>query len=555
MQFFINISNLSYSFPNGQKLFENLSFNISSEKVGLTGDNGCGKTTLLKLISGELKQTSGSIKINGTVTKFEQDLSYLSGKDVIEILGVKNLLIALEKITAGFGCDDDFELLGDNWNIEQKIDNVLLLFGLSHIQRERKFSSLSGGEAGRLMFASCLIKNSDFILFDEPTNHLDLESRETFYHIIKNYNKGLLVVSHDKQLLRQMDKIIELSDKGARTYGGNFDFYCEQKQIEKDSVDKKINKTEIELKKQIKLSASIIGSKEKKNKLAEQQRENSGIIKMVLNKRRNNSEKDLAGLISVHKQKVDNIAEKLNSLKSNSPQERLIKLDLENRGKLKGKCLINASGLNHTYNNVSLWNSGLSFEVKSSDRVLISGGNGSGKTTLVNLIVQKILPAEGSIRINCPGIGLIDQKYDLLYPDMTVLENIQSFAAPDIPEHELRIRLARFLFFKDDAAKITRFLSGGEKCRLIMACLLAASNMPELIILDEPTNNLDLKSIAQMQSALNDYSGALIVISHNLDFLQNIGINKTINLDEISPVSKSLLNKSNKIINNNFFDL
>ncbi|MGD1006126.1 MAG: ATP-binding cassette domain-containing protein [Ignavibacteriaceae bacterium] len=242
MQFFINISNLSYSFPNGQKLFENLSFNISSE----------------------LKQTSGSIKINGTVTKFEQDLSYLSGKDVIEILGVKNLLIALEKITAGFGCDDDFELLGDNWNIEQKIDNVLLLFGLSHIQRERKFSSLSGGEAGRLMFASCLIKNSDFILFDEPTNHLDLESRETFYHIIKNYNKGLLVVSHDKQLLRQMDKIIELSDKGARTYGGNFDFYCEQKQIEKDSVDKKINKTEIELKKQIKLSASIIGSKEKK---------------------------------------------------------------------------------------------------------------------------------------------------------------------------------------------------------------------------------------------------------------------------------------------------
>jgi ATPase subunit of ABC transporter with duplicated ATPase domains len=555
MQFFISISNLSYSFPNGKKLFENLNINVSSEKVGLTGDNGCGKTTLLKLISGELKQASGSIKINGTITKFEQDQSNLSGLDVVEVLGVKNRLAALEKITAGLGREEDFLLLNDNWDIEQKIDNILRMFGLSHISRERKFSDLSGGEAERLMFAACLIKNPDFILFDEPTNHLDLQSREAFYQIIKNYKKGLLVVSHDKQLLRQMDRIIELSDKDAKTYGGNYDFYCEQKQIEKDAINQKINTAGIELRKQIKVSSLVISSKEGKNNLGEQRRENTGISKGALNKRKNNSEKTLAGLISVHKQKIEKLSENLCTLENNSSRERLIKLDFDKKSKSKGKCLVSAVELNFKFDTVNIWDSGLSFQVNSADRVLLSGCNGSGKTTLVNLIVKKIIPSEGNIRVNCSRIGVIDQKYDLLLSDKTILENIQTFAVPGMPEHELRIRLARFLFFNDDAVKITRFLSGGEKCRLMMACLLAASNTPELIILDEPTNNLDLKSISQMESALSDYPGALIVISHDRDFVENIGITKTINLDEISLVSKTVLNKTNIIFNNNLSEL
>jgi len=555
MQFFISISNLSYSFPNGKKLFENLNFTISSEKVGLTGDNGCGKTTLLKLIAGELKQASGSIKISGDITKFEQDQSNLSVLNVIEVLGVNNQLAALEKITAGLGSEEDFLLLNDNWDIEQKIDNVLRMFGLSHISRERKFSDLSGGEAERLMFASCLIKNPDSILFDEPTNHLDMQSRETLYQVIKNYKKGLLVVSHDKQLLRQMDKIIELSGKGAKTYGGNFDFYCEQKQIEKDAIDQRINTAGIELRKQIKVSNTVISSKENKNNLGERRRENAGISKGALNKRRNNSEKTLAGLISVQKQKIEKLAENLSTLKNNSQQERLIKLDLDKTSKLKGKCLISAVELNYSFGKVNLWYPRLSFHVNSIDRVLLAGCNGSGKTTLVNLILQKIVPSAGSISVNCSRIGVIDQKYDLLLPDKTVLENIQAFAVPGMPEHELRIRLARFLFFNDDAGKTTRFFSGGEKCRLMMACLLAASNTPELLILDEPTNNLDLKSISQMERALNGYTGALIVISHDRDFVENIGITKTINLDEISSVSKSVLNKTNIIINNNLSEL
>jgi ATPase subunit of ABC transporter with duplicated ATPase domains len=534
MPSFIKVSNLSYSFQNGKKLFDSLSFNVSTEKIGLTGDNGYGKTTLLRLISGELIPSSGSISVQGTIVKFNQDHAQLSELSAVEILGVKNQLLALERIADGTGNEDDFSLAENNWDIEQRIDASLAMFGLAHVERERKFSSLSGGEAGRLLLASCLIKNPDFILFDEPTNHLDSEAREAFYNIVSDYKKGLLVVSHDRALLWRMDKIIELSDKGIKIYGGAYDFYYEQKQIEKDAIIQKINAAETELKKQIKLAASVVSAKEKKNSLAKLNRGDGSTIKTVLNKRRNNAERTLAHLAAAHEKKIDIINDKLQSLKNGFSQERLIKLDLAANNKFKAKFLVSAMDVNYSYEVDNLWNKGVSFEIASNDRVLIAGRNGSGKTTLINLITQKITPTEGSIKINCANIGLIDQKYGLLNPGITIFENIKRFAPSNMSEHELRIRLGRFLFYKDDAFKITGTLSGGEKCRLSMACLLAASNMPDLIILDEPTNNLDLTSIEQMQSALNSYSGSLAVISHDVDFAQSIGINKIINLDEIS---------------------
>jgi ATPase subunit of ABC transporter with duplicated ATPase domains len=552
MPFFIKVSNLSYSFPNGRKFIEDISFSISSEKIGLTGDNGCGKTTLLRLISGELKQTSGSIKISGTLTKFEQDLSNLSSLEVVDLLGVRDQLTALKKITDGTGDEDDFRLLGDNWDIEQKISSTLSQFGLAHIESGRNFSSLSGGEAGRLILASCYIKNTDFILFDEPTNNLDLESREVFYDIIKRSVKGTLIVSHDRQLLRLMDKIIELSYKGIKIYGGNYDFYCEQKRIEENALTQKITNTEIELKKQTKLSTSLVNNKGKKNKKEELKKGKGGIPKIVLNQMRNNAEGTLSNLKRVHEQKIDEINNKLNILKNSSEKSRTIKLDLDNASKFTNRCLVKASELNYTYNSINLWNTNINFEIGATERVLISGSNGTGKTTLINLIIQKILPTEGKINVNCKNIGLVDQKYELLKPEMTVLENIRRFVPSDMAEHELRIRLARFLFCNDDVYKITGCLSGGEKSRLTMCCILAVSKMPELIILDELTNNLDLKSIEQIQHTLGNYKGALIVISHDIDFVREIGITKTIRLDEISIVSKSFENNSNKIINPNF---
>lgn len=531
MPFYIKASDLSYSFGNGNCLFKNINFTLSAEKAGLVGPNGCGKSTLLKLITGELMPVSGSIEVSGSVTRFLQDQTHLADYSVAEALGVYERLTALRSILAGTGTENDYLIIDNHWDIEDRIEEALALFGLKELDAERKFATLSGGEAGRLLLAACMLKQTDFILFDEPTNHLDLYARESFYKMIETYNKGMLIVSHDRQLLKRVDKIIELTDKGLKTYGGNYDFYIEQKQIEQNAIEQKITEAESSLKKQIKLSAAVISSKEKKNVFAKQNRENGGILKAVLNKRRGNAERTTAKLIDIHEKKINKINDNLNSYKNLADKDYSIKIDIDD-AKLKNKLLATAYEINYIYTGHYLWKQNLSFEIRTGERVLIMGRNGSGKTTLINIITQKLPPSGGVIKTNCGHIGIIDQRYEMLDSKLSLLDNMRMFAPSAMPEHELRIRLARFLFFGDDAHKTAGVLSGGEKSRLAMACLLASANLPDMIILDEPTNNLDLQSIMQMQEALNAYKGALIVISHDIDFIESVGITKTINLDD-----------------------
>lgn len=531
MPFYIKASGLSYSFENGSKLFKNINFTLTAEKAGLIGVNGCGKSTLLKLISGEIKPAAGAIEVNGAVTRFFQDQTHIADLTIAEVIGLKAEFEALHRILDGKGTEEDFSIIDKNWDIEERAKEILSQFNLANISFERTFGSLSGGEAGRLLLASCLIKKADYILFDEPTNHLDTESRKLFYKMIDCSKNGMLIVSHDRQLLKKMDKILELTGQGIKIYGGNYDTYLEQKMLEQNAIEQRITEAESSLKKQVKISSTVIKTKERKNALGKQRREDGSLLKAVLNKRRGQAEHTIARLTEVHEKKINQLSENLNSYKNMADRERIIKIDLLD-DKLKSKMLITALQINYKYSEQPLWRHDLSFDIKTGERVLLSGKNGTGKTTLVNMILQNIKPACGRLIINCKYTGIVDQRYELIRPGLTLLDNMRLYAPSKMPEHELRIRLSRFLFYNDDAFKPAGILSGGEKNRLAMACLLASDNLPEMIILDEPTNNLDLKSIIQLQDALEGYRGALIIISHDADFIKSAGITKTINLDD-----------------------
>lgn len=206
-----------------------------------------------------------------------------------------------------------------------------------------------------------------------------------------------------------------------------------------------------------------------------------------------------------------------------------INIDLEN-DIFKNKLLFSLRNLNYAYEVRNLWSESLNFDIYGSDRISLSGRNGSGKTCLINILIGNISPSHGEIGNYCSKVGIINQKYELLKKDLNLLENIKIFANPTLSESDLRIRLSRFLFFTDDVFKIVSTLSGGEMNRLALACLLASSNSPELIILDEPTNNLDIDSVEQLTTAINEYNGAILVVSHDLDFLRSLKLNKEINL-------------------------
>jgi ATPase subunit of ABC transporter with duplicated ATPase domains len=529
---YICVSGLSYIFPDGHTLFKNISFNLTGGKTGIVGANGCGKTTLLRIIGKECKPSEGTIITKGNFAVLKQDQSCYSALTITEVLDINKKIAALHAIKAGKGTESDFSLLGDDWNIEERIQRTLCTAGFENIPPERLFKQLSGGEAVRLLLTKCFLHDPDFIMLDEPTNHLDGTNRRLLYDMIKNYKKGLLVVSHDRQLLRLMDTIMEIIPTAAKMYGGNYDFYDQQKETQRNALEQQILTAELELEKERRTAFTATASRNKMNKRAEKNSAKVGIPKIMLDKRRGKGEKTLARIADVHEKKLTRIQNRVIELKENRTLLSRLKIDLNTEPRYKGKILIKAEGINFRYNGALLWQKNIDFTLFTKERISLAGDNGTGKTTLVNLLTGILQPECGTVICNNIHIGIIDQKYEIINPDLNVIENIRHYAPSDMQEHDLRIRLGRFLFYKEDIFKQVAFLSGGEKFRLAMACLLTVSNEPDLIFLDEPTNNLDLACIGQMENVLQQFFGALLVISHDQEFLKSIGIKTIFDLNK-----------------------
>lgn len=531
----IKLNNISYSHADKEKLFSELSFAISDIKTALVGDNGTGKSTLLKLITGDLKPDLGIVISEGSIVLFPQDFSIHNNKTIAEVLSVKDKLCSLKKILAGTSTQNDYDILNDEWDLNERITEIFSEAKLTGINLDRKFETLSGGEKSRLLFASLLLNKPDFALLDEPTNHLDTESRNILYSLVKKYQRGLLIVSHDRELLNLMEEIIELSSKGIKTYGGNFEFYKEQKQIETEAAQNTFEALNQQYTKSIKEKIASLEKQEKKSARGKKKMEAGGIPKIAKNYLQDSSMKTLSRLKKSHKQKTDEIKNKLTNAKENLENVNSIIIDVSSPN-IHRKIILEVNNLNFRFPESEnfLWKEKISFTISGSERWSIGGVNGSGKSVLLKLVIGELIPSCGEINLHPNNVAFLDQNMNVLDDELTVYENFKKYSDNHselrIPEHELRIKLARFLFRGEDAFKKAKFLSGGEKMRAGIACVLASGNTPELLILDEPSNNLDLKSLEELTNALNQYKGALIVVSHDKQFLEEIKTEKQIQI-------------------------
>ena len=539
----ISIQQISYIHPDKEVLFSDLNFAISKgQKLGLVGNNGCGKSTLLQIIAGQLSPSSGVIVRPDDLYYIPQHFGQYDSLTIAQALQIERKQQALHAILSGDTSNENFVILDDDWNIEERSIAALDLWGLGQFTLSYPMNLLSGGEKTRVFLAGMDIHHPSVILMDEPTNHLDSSGRQRLYDWIEKYRSTLLVVSHDRTLLNLLPEICELEKHQINYYGGNYEFYKEQKTLMQEALQQRIEEKEKALRIARKVARETAERRDKQNVRGEKSNIKKGVPRIVLNALQGKSEKSTSKLTGVHQEKAEKLTNERNQLRGSLSPTAALKTDFNSSSLHIGKILVTAKEINFSYhsnsinndiqeNSISkqqLWQAPVSFQLKSGDRLRIEGANGSGKTTLLKLITGQLQPQEGTLTRTDFSYVYLNQEYSIIDDRNSILEQAYAFNSRNLPEHEIKIILNRYLFPASEWDKSCRKLSGGEKMRLAFCCLMISNNTPDMFILDEPTNNLDIQSIEIITATIKNYAGTVIAISHDNYFIQEIGVEQCI---------------------------
>jgi ATPase subunit of ABC transporter with duplicated ATPase domains len=445
-------------------------------------------------------------------------------------LRIDDKLLALSAIIDGQVTEQNLHLLNDDWTIEERSREALQYWQLDNLDLNQPMASLSGGQKTKVFLAGIRIHEAPFVLMDEPSNHLDTAGRALLYQFIETTTCTLLVVSHDRKLLNLLDTVCELNDRGITVYGGNYDFYAAQKQIERNALQQDVHSREKALRKAKEKERETLERQQKLDARGKRKQEKAGVARIMMNTLRNSAEQSTSKIKNTHAEKKEGIAQELQTLRSELPGIDTMKFGFDNSALHQGKILFTATHVNHGYGDQLLWKENLNIVITSGERIVIKGLNGSGKSTLLHIIMGDLEPKAGHVYRNMNNCVYIDQDYSLIDHQYTVYEQAQKYNNTGLQEHEIKIRLTRFLFTKEDWDKPCMALSGGERMRLILCCLTIGHQSPDLIVLDEPTNNLDIQNIKMLTTAINEYQGTLIMVSHDELFTTEVQVARTIEL-------------------------
>ncbi|GEK04582.1 ABC-F family ATP-binding cassette domain-containing protein [Streptomyces sp. ATE26] len=523
-------SGLSFAWPDDTPVFHDLSFALPAGRTGLVAPNGSGKSTLLKLIAGELRPTAGSLTVGGTLGYLPQSLPLTGDLTVAEVLGVAAVIRALDAVESGDVGEEHFATIGDDWDIEERTHAQLDRLGLADLTLDRPLSTLSGGQVVSLGLAAQLLRRPDVLLLDEPTNNLDLQARHKLYAVLSDFTGCLLLVSHDRALLDRMDRIAELNSGELRFYGGNFTAYEEAVHAEQEVAEKNVRNAEQELKREKREMQQARERAERRASNAARNLKNAGLPRIFAGNMKRGAQESAGRAGQTHAARVGEAKARLDQAGRALRDEQRITLDLPDTQVPAGRTLFSGAKMQVCLGDRDVFApGGVELSIRGPERIALTGPNGAGKSTLLRLVTGDLAVDEGEIRRNDGRIAYLSQRLDLLDLDRTVAENFAAFA-PERPEAERMNLLARFLFRGSRAHLPVRVLSGGERLRATLACVLCAEPAPHLLLLDEPTNNLDLVSAGQLESALDSYRGAFVVVSHDERFLAGIGVNRWLRL-------------------------
>ena len=520
----ITLFDLAYATPDGRPLFTGLDLTFGFVRTGLVGRNGVGKSTLLKLISGEVRPRSGRVSVNARVAALRQTVRADPDETVADLFGATDALSVLRRAERGEATDD--ELNGADWTLESRLAAALGRLGLE-VPPETVLTALSGGQQTRAGLAALVFAEPDFLLLDEPTNNLDRDGRAAVIDLLAGWRSGAVVASHDRELLDTVDEIVELTTLGATRYGGNWSAYRELKAQELAAVQRTLADAEKQVADAARGAQEAVERQSRRSGAGRRKGLQGGTPRILLGGMKDRAEDTSGGNARLAEKLRERASEAATAAREKIEVLPPLTVKLPPTNLPAGKAVVRVGGATVGYEPGRPVVRGLSFEVTGPERVAITGRNGSGKTTLLSLLTGRLPPWAGTVQV-MTAFAVLDQRVSVLDPLTSIRDNFRRLN-PQADEQACRAALAKFLFRADAALQAVGTLSGGQRLRAGLACVLGVAP-PPLLVLDEPTNHLDVDSIEAVEAGLRAYDGALLVVSHDERFLEAVGVTRRIEL-------------------------